>query len=183
LDDVRRRWEGSISSGAAPEVTIKETRPDHAGPAAGEPPLPHALRPAGSVFVLLDLLGAGGMGLVYRARQNSVDRQIAVKVIRPELADQQQLRDQFLSEAVVTGDLDHPNVIPIHDVGVAADGTLFYAMKEVRGTAWNKVVASKTLEENLEILLKVADAVAFAHSKGVVHRDLKPENVMLGDFG
>jgi serine/threonine protein kinase len=106
-----------------------------------------------------------------------------VKLIRPELAQQQELRDQFLAEAVVTGDLDHPNVIPVHDVGVAPDGTLFYAMKEVRGTAWNKVIAKKTEEENLEILLKVADAVAYAHSKGVVHRDLKPENVMLGDFG
>ena len=183
LDDVQRRWEDSFAAGAAPEASIKAARQDHVRPVAVEAPLPRALSVSGNAFVLLELLGAGGMGLVYRARQNSVDRQIAVKVIRPELADQQGLRDQFLIEAVVTGDLDHPNVIPIHDVGVAPDGTLFYAMKEVRGTPWSKAIASKSLEENLEILLKVADAVAYAHSKGVVHRDLKPENVMLGDYG
>ena len=67
--------------------------------------------------------------------------------------------------------------------GAAPDGTLFYAMKEVRGTPWHKAIVGKSLEENLEILLKVSDAVAYAHSKGVVHRDLKPENVMLGDYG
>jgi hypothetical protein len=92
-------------------------------------------------------------------------------------------RAKFLSEAAVTGELDHPNIVPIHDLGSNEEGQLFYAMKEVRGTSWNEMIHENGLQENLEVLMRVADAVAFAHSKGVIHRDLKPENVMLGEFG
>ncbi len=91
--------------------------------------------------------------------------------------------ESFLTEAVVTAELDHPNIVPIYDLGKNADNSVFYAMKRVTGTPWHKVVRQRKLEENLEILMKACDAVAFAHSKGVVHRDLKPENIMLGDFG
>ena len=92
-------------------------------------------------------------------------------------------RHQFLSEAVVTGDLDHPNIVPIYDIAVTPDESLFYAMKRVIGTPWSKVLSDKSLDENLDILLRAADAVGFAHTRGVVHRDIKPENIMLGDFG
>ncbi|WP_442505363.1 protein kinase domain-containing protein [Novipirellula sp. SH528] len=150
-----------------------------------------------SDYQLVRLLGKGGMGNVYVAKQESLDRMIAVKIIRPldrekreklessgRLADvEQNRRQQFLSEAVVTGDLDHPNIVPIHDIAVMGQDTLFYAMKRVVGTPWNKVIAQTSRDENLEILLKVADAVGFAHTRGVVHRDIKPENIMLGDFG
>ncbi len=148
-------------------------------------------------YRLVRLLGRGGMGNVFVARQGSLDRLIAVKVIRPldeskrkQLAENGQLesveqgrRQQFLTEAVVTGDLDHPNIVPIHDVALTGDSTLFYSMKRVIGTPWSDVIGEKTQEENLEILIKVADAIGFAHTRGVVHRDIKPENVMLGDFG
>ena len=83
----------------------------------------------------------------------------------------------------MTGDLEHPNIVPIYDLGQDQAGALFYAMKRVKGRPWDMVIRRRTLDENLEILMKVSDAVAFAHSRGVVHRDLKPENVMLGDFG
>ncbi len=150
-----------------------------------------------SDYRLVRLLGKGGMGNVYVARQGSLDRLLAVKVIKPLNAKkreklrktgkleavEQNRRQQFLSEAVVTGDLDHPNIVPIHDIAVTADNTLFYSMKRVVGTPWSKVIQEKTLDENLEILLKAADAVGFAHTRGVVHRDIKPENIMLGDFG
>ena len=92
-------------------------------------------------------------------------------------------RQQFLSEAIVTGDLDHPNIVPIHDVGLTSDNQLFYAMKRVVGTPWSEVIGEKSRDENLEILIKAADAIGFAHTRGVVHRDIKPENIMLGDFG
>ena len=117
------------------------------------------------------------------ARQVCADRDVAVKMIRPEAAAHGGAWVSFLSEAMVTADLDHPNIVPIHDIGTTQDGFLFYAMKEVRGTCWKDVIESKSQAENLEILLNVCDAVAFAHSKGIVHRDLKPDNVMLGDFG
>jgi WD40 repeat protein/serine/threonine protein kinase len=134
-------------------------------------------------YDLLELLGEGGMGVVYAARQASIDRTVAVKMLKPESASERNVRRKFLSEAVVTGDLEHPNIVPIYDVGARHDGALFYAMKRVQGTPWQDVIDDKSLSENLEILMKVADAVAFAHSKDVIHRDLKPENVMLGDFG
>ncbi|MCS7467260.1 protein kinase [Stieleria sp. ICT_E10.1] len=150
-----------------------------------------------SDYRLIRLLGRGGMGNVYVARQASLDRMIAVKVIKPlpkakrqslhqsgRLKDvEHERRQQFLSEAVVTGDLDHPNIVPIHDIAVAADNTLFYAMKRVVGQPWLKTINEKSRDENLEILLKVCDAIAFAHTRGVIHRDIKPENIMLGDFG
>lgn len=134
-------------------------------------------------YYLQDLLGEGGMGVVYRARQASIDREVAVKMLKPYSHHDPSQRRKFLSEAAVTGELDHPNIVPIYDLGENAEGALFYSMKMVQGTPWSKVIHEKTLPENLEIYLKVADAIAFAHARGVVHRDLKPENIMLGEFG
>jgi WD40 repeat protein/serine/threonine protein kinase len=148
-------------------------------------------------YRLVRKLGQGGMGDVFVARQGSLDRLLALKLIKPlsgrkrdQLektgrlnAVEEERRQQFLSEAIVTGDLDHPNIVPIHDVGLTSDNRLFYAMKRVIGTPWSDVIKEKSQDENLEILLKAADAIGFAHTRGVVHRDIKPENIMLGDFG
>lgn len=134
-------------------------------------------------YELIRVLGEGGMGVVYDARQTSVDRSVAVKMLKPRTSSDERQRQKFLAEAVVTGDLDHPNIVPIYDVGTSERGLLFYAMKKVKGTPWMKLLPQKSQTENLEILMKVADAVGFAHARGVIHRDLKPENVMLGDFG
>ncbi len=134
-------------------------------------------------YELLKVLGEGGMGVVYDARQTSIDRNVAVKMLKAKSADNQKQRAKFLAEAVVTGELDHPNIVPIYDVGSNSEGALFYSMKKVQGTPWLKVIKQKSIPENLEILMKIADAVGFAHARGVVHRDLKPENVMLGEFG
>ncbi|TWT89871.1 Serine/threonine-protein kinase PknB [Pseudobythopirellula maris] len=143
-------------------------------------------------YELLDMLGQGGMGVVYSARQSSIARTVAVKMLKPGGkgsksgsgdAEAAAARDKFISEAVVTGELEHPNIVPIYDLGANAKGALFYSMKRVKGTPWDEVLTKKTLAENVGILMRVADAVAFAHAGGVVHRDLKPENVMLGDYG
>ncbi|MAT69556.1 MAG: serine/threonine protein kinase [Planctomycetaceae bacterium] len=134
-------------------------------------------------YELLDVIGEGGMGVVYSARQASIARTVAVKMLKGAGEKTAEQRDKFISEAVVTGELDHPNIVPIYDLGANNDGALFYSMKKVKGTPWDKEIGSKSLDENLGILLRVADAVAFAHANGVIHRDLKPENVMLGDFG
>ncbi len=142
-----------------------------------------AVTQKGSDYELLNMIGEGGMGVVYAARQASIDRTVAVKMLKPDIAGHAEQREKFLSEAVVTGDLDHPNIVPIYDLGSSEAGALFYSMKRVQGTPWMSVIGEKSLAENVEILMKVADAVAFAHSRGVIHRDLKPENIMLGDFG
>ncbi|MCA8995308.1 MAG: serine/threonine protein kinase, partial [Planctomycetaceae bacterium] len=99
------------------------------------------------------------------------------------LAKKPDNREKFLYEAHITGDLDHPNIVPIHELGANDDGTLFYAMKLVSGTPWQDVIRERSRKENLEILMKVADAISFAHSRNIIHRDLKPENIMLGKFG
>jgi serine/threonine protein kinase len=134
-------------------------------------------------YELLEVIGEGGMGVVYAAHQSSIARTVAVKMLKPSAKIRDEQRDKFISEAVVTGELDHPNIVPIYDLGANDQGALFYSMKRVKGTPWDKVLSQKRLDENLSILLRVADAVAFAHAHGVVHRDLKPENVMLGDYG
>lgn len=127
-------------------------------------------------------LGSGGIGVVYEARQTSINRSVAVKMLQEEEARSKR-SSKFLEEAMITGELDHPNIVPIYDLGRATDGRLFYAMKQVRGTPWKDVLPTQEIAENLRILLRCCDAVAFAHSRGVVHRDLKPENIMLGEFG
>jgi serine/threonine protein kinase len=123
------------------------------------------------------------MGQVYAATQVALDRTVAVKVLRPERQADDAARQEFLAEALVAADLDHPNTVPVYEVGLTAEGSLFYAMKLVRGTSWGRVLPNNTLEHNLDVLLKVCDVVAFAHDKGVIHRDLKPDNVMLGAYG
>jgi len=133
-------------------------------------------------YELLNEIGQGGMGIVYAARQASFNRRVAVKMLRPG-AKGKGRQHEFVAEAVTTGDLDHPNIVPVYDLGTNEDGALFYAMKCVQGTPWDDVLPEKSQAENLAILSKVADAIAFAHANGVIHRDLKPENIMLGSFG
>ena len=134
-------------------------------------------------YELLDIIGQGGVGVVYTARQASIDRTVAIKMLREEYRARNEHQEKFLAEAILTGELDHPNIVPIYDLGRNNQGELFYSMKNVIGTPWDRVINQKSTRENIDILLKVADAVAFAHSRSVVHRDLKPENVMLGSFG
>lgn len=134
-------------------------------------------------FEIIRELGRGGMGKVYLARQRSLDRSVAIKVIKPSVANNLAVRESFLAEAVITGALEHPNIVPIYELCSNHNGESFYAMKEVRGTPWSKIIGTNSEAENLDILLRVADAIGFAHARGVVHRDLKPDNVMIGEFG
>jgi len=133
-------------------------------------------------YEILELIGRGGMGTVHAGRQRSLNRIVAVKIL-DRGGETEENRRQFLTEAAIIGTLDHPNIVPIHELGEDAGGELFYSMKMIRGTPWNECMKEKGLRENLEILLRVCDAVAFAHSHGIIHRDLKPHNVMIGDFG
>ncbi len=138
---------------------------------------------APSNFTIMKLLGKGGMGHVYEAKQTSLDRIVALKTMKDAQRFEVEAREDFLGEALIMGELEHPNIVPIHDVALNDKGLLFYAMKRVRGKSWRQAMPDLSLSDNLDILLKVADAVSFAHSRQVLHRDLKPENVMLGDFG
>jgi len=160
----------------------------------GGPPFGTASQPEYSV---ISKLAEGGMGAVYVARQTSLDRKLAIKTLKPMKSRQKEKleasgrltemlrtrREMFLSEAAVTANLVHPNIVSIHDLGETSDGTPYYSMKLVNGSPWNQEIAGQSLEQNIDVLLKVADAVAYAHHCGVINRDLKPENVILGDYG
>jgi hypothetical protein len=189
------QWRGTVEHGAKTGQTIRQretitgfrsslpvksrfVREKRKGPAAA----PKSLSEVPD-YELLDIIGEGGMGVVYAAHQSSIARTVAVKMLKPSAKVREEQRDKFISEAVVTGELDHPNIVPIYDLGSNDEGALFYSMKRVRGTPWDKVIHQKSLDDNVGILMRVADAVAFAHAGGVIHRDLKPENVMLGDYG
>lgn len=134
-------------------------------------------------YQIVDKLGEGAMGIVFSARQTAVNRIVAIKTAKPNFQSNDESRRRFLYEAHITADLDHSNIVPIHELGASEEGMLFYSMKLVQGTEWSRVMRKQTREKNLEIFMKVCDAMAFAHSKGVIHRDLKPENTMLGRFG
>ena len=188
---TRRRiellWRDAIREGAGPETSIKRTRPQ-AGQAllSGSVAAPDGGRMAArdaQGYEILRWLGEGGMGVIYRSRQQSTERPVAVKMMRADASERAVARDRFVSEALATADLDHPGIVPVHDLGTDEDGCLFYAMREVSGSHWSDVIGSGSLDEDLSTLLRVADAVAFAHSKGIIHRDVKPSNVMLGHYG
>ena len=189
---------GTVAPKGRPGSTVKDKEPKSRGPKNTlvittrklgtknvpefnkEARLPEPKEPE---YELLKVLGEGGMGIVFAANQCSIDREVAIKMLKAKTSKDKEQRAKFLTEAVVTGELDHPNIVPIYDVGASADDALFYSMKKVQGTPWLKVIKDKSTTENIEILMRSADAVAFAHARGVIHRDLKPENIMLGAFG
>lgn len=128
-------------------------------------------------------LGEGGMGIVRIAEQPAVGRQVAVKTLRDDRKGHD-LVLHLLREAWITGGLEHPNIIPVHDVGLDADGRPMIVMKRVEGTVWSELIkdGSHDLRWHLKILEQVCHAVEFAGARGIIHRDLKPANVMIGKF-
>ncbi|TAJ19121.1 MAG: hypothetical protein EPO68_06765 [Planctomycetota bacterium] len=139
-----------------------------------------------------DELARGAQGAIHRATDLDLDRELAMKVLHGGGPGSTSSRSigRFLEEARVTAQLDHPGIVPIHDVGLDAGGRLFFTMKLVRGISMQDALARRgesgspwSLARLVEALTRVADAMSFAHDRGVVHRDLKPSNVMLGGYG
>jgi serine/threonine protein kinase len=133
-------------------------------------------------------IARGGMGAVVRASDQAIGREVAVKFLLNQSDAGQQAR--FVEEARITGRLEHPNIVPIHQLGVHADGRCFFSMKMVKGRSLADILKEQargtsayTLVRLLNVFTGVCNAVGFAHSRNVIHRDLKPANVMLGDFG
>jgi serine/threonine-protein kinase len=136
-------------------------------------------------------IGRGAMGHVHPALDRNLLRHVALKRLNKHHVGVDMYRDGFIAEAQMTGQLEHPNIVPVHELAIADNGVPYFTMKLVQGVDFKKWLASpkrplgcsERLEQGLEIILKVCDAVAYAHHRGVIHRDLKPDNIMVAGFG
>jgi serine/threonine protein kinase len=140
----------------------------------------HADNPVGAAprFIIGDRLGQGGMGVVHTALQRSLGRMVAVKIAHGDLSSSQQSR--FRAEARCTAWLEHPNIIPVYDAG-----RNYMVMRRIDGLDLESRLnrSAPGMDEIIEVLIRVCDALAFAHHRGIIHRDIKPENILLGEFG
>jgi serine/threonine protein kinase len=138
---------------------------------------------SGTRYRVAGWLGRGGMGAVYLAEDTALERRVALKVLdRPDPSGE--LAARMLREARILAQLEHPGIVPVHDVGRLAGGRVFYTMKYVEGRRLGEHLGANTLlADRLRIFLRITEAVAFAHARGVIHRDIKPDNVMVGPFG
>jgi serine/threonine-protein kinase len=152
-------------------------------------------RKTGRRFRIIRERARGGLGVIYEATDEELGRKVALKEIRPDKAASQALRSRFVVEAEITGGLQHPSIVPVYGLGTYDDGKPFYAMRFVEGSSLRDTVSrhhrahprpdptTVAFRELLGRFLDVCNAIAFAHSKGVLHRDLKPHNIMIGEYG
>jgi tetratricopeptide (TPR) repeat protein/tRNA A-37 threonylcarbamoyl transferase component Bud32 len=173
-----------VGHSAAPQV---------AGASAAHQPAPSAVR-----FRTLRLHARGGLGQVFVALDEELGREVALKEIQLQHADHHESRERFLLEAEITGSLEHPGVVPVYGMGVYADGRPFYAMRFIKGGSFQDAIRrfhdadvpgrdpgerALQLRDLLKHFVDACNAIAYAHSKGIIHRDIKPANVMLGHYG
>lgn len=177
-----------------PDATVHSHRADGAPPEAGMTSVLAANPDAAVPFVFGAEIARGGMGSILKAEDCKLGRAIAVKIMLSELNLEESQQQRFINEAAVLARLEHPNIVPIHDLGRTTGGDLYYTMKLVKGRTLKDILDAirdgdaetteqYTLDRLLTIFRKVCDAMAFAHANGIIHRDLKPENVMVGEFG
>lgn len=136
-------------------------------------------------YRFLSLLGRGGMGLIYRGYDLNLEREVAIKVLRHECANNPRIVERFLSESQIKSSLQHPGIAPVYTRGTFPDGRPYYAMKLIEGKTFSQVLSEHGQPLNfglLRIFAHVCNTIAYAHSKGIVHLDLKPSNIMIGDF-
>lgn len=137
---------------------------------------------SGTRYTIVREIGRGGMGVVYEAEDRELGRNVALKVLALDLSSAA-MTERMRVEARTMAQLEHPGIVPVHDVGILADGRAWYAMKLVRGSNLSNAATALPHSEMLRVFLRMCEAVGFAHAHGVVHGDLKPDNVMIGAFG
>src|SRR5271165_3172483 len=157
------------------EVTVNREEGDLVGP---------RLAPGVTAgYELLAEVGRGGMGVVYRARDLTLDREVAVKVLQEHYTPTSGTAIRFLDEARITGQLQHPGIPAVYQVGALPDGRPFLAMKLIKGQTLDELLEAGATIDPLGMFEAVAQAVGYAHAHGVIHRDLKLSNLMVGAFG
>ena len=187
LPEVRRRRQEFCLVNAQVEALFPGLRTDQGADAIG-PGLPSAGLPQVPGYEVEAVLGHGGMGVVYRATDRTLGREVAVKVLLARFAFDSGTARRFADEARITAQLQHPGIPPVHDLGTLPDGRPFLAMKLIKGQTLDALLASRP-EPSAErgrfvaVFEHLCQAVAYAHAHGVIHRDLKPGNVMVGAFG
>src|ERR1700682_3282725 len=135
-------------------------------------------------YEIVETLGRGGMGVVYKARDTHLDRFVAIKVLPPEKVADPERKRRFAQEAKAASALNHPNIVHVYDIA-ETDGVPFIAMEYVAGKTLDQLIGRKGMHvaEVLRYTVQIADALAKAHSAGIIHRDLKPSNIMVNDDG
>ena len=167
----------AIPVGGANAVSPEEARKEGI-------PIPDHLR-------IFKELARGAMGRIHPATDRNLLRHVALKRLDPGYASESFYRDGFIAEAQITGQLEHPNIVPVHELAVGDQGVPYFTMKLVQGMSLHRWLgdprfplgSTERLEQGLDIFVKVCDAVAYAHHRGVIHRDLKPDNIMVAAFG
>jgi len=152
------------------------------------------MKKPGSQYSSKMLMGTGSFGEVFSAKDEVLGREVAIKMLKDRFRDNEEIVGRFLKEARGTAQLEHPNIMPVHEMGVTDEFGIYFVMKKIKGEDLKEILDK--LRENrsfyekkyslpilLEIFLAVCNGVSFAHSKGIVHRDLKPANIMIGEFG
>lgn len=170
----------SAPSGGQSDIPTSTTPP-----AGFVPPEPAELARLFPQLEILDLLGQGGMGVVYKARQRQLDRLVALKILPPQIGRTEAFAERFTREARSLARLSHPRIVMIYDFGHTESGLYYFIMEFVDGTDLRRVIQSGELStsEALTIIPQICEALQYAHEEGIVHRDIKPENILLNRKG
>jgi serine/threonine protein kinase len=155
------------------------------GISSWEPPTVVEVAKLFPTFEVIEILGRGGMGAVYKARQLSLDRFVAIKILPLEVSVDRDFADRFVREARTMAKMNHPSIVSVYDFGNTVEGHLYFVMEYVEGTTLHQMIKTVGLKPAaaLEIIVSVCEALQFAHAEGVVHRDIKPANILVDTRG
>ena len=134
-------------------------------------------------YVLDDILAEGGMGSIFKARNSETGQPAAIKILHPGYAKHEEFVSRFIQEARAAGRLSHPNIIKVYNVGKTSNGRYYFTMELVKGSTLTQKIALLSVEETARMFYEIADALDYAHRRGIIHRDIKPDNILIGEDG